>query len=1146
VASTAVRVREEDTDRAEGYAIRSRDAALFTRTPHPGEIRELRGVLVAVNPESAQSELLPAGFELVHGTYRVDRWVASGGMGQVYRATDLRSGLPVALKLLRVETEAARLRFELEARALAGLDHPSIIHVTDYGLVSEKTDRAGYARRPYLVTEWASGGTLEDHAPELRSWPQIRGVLGVILRALAHAHARGVVHRDIKPGNVIFALAGDERPGWKLADFGIAMVERGSDEEAVFGSRAFMAPEQCIPSSDLHGPWTDLHAVGVVAFFLATGGLPFPPTASFADVLTTRLDARVAFQPIVGVPDGLSAWIRALLEPFPNRRHRHAADALHALEALDEASGEIARAFDGSEDPTEPGGMPADANPFDPNGIPLAMHPPAPMPKSWRTVGGQDRLDEGVSGIAKWRRQRFVGRERELDALWAALADVHTSGAANLVVVRGSEGCGKTALVHRFADLAAETGAAAFASTTTTSDRADAAFAGLLAGLTGTWVLGDRNPSDALDSYAGHRGVALLGDECNALADIFGRGGALSSEEARTRAFFRVLHAASVERPRIVIVEGAAVPAFERLLDSIWARAIPETSRVLFVLTSEAMEAPGRDRTRAFDVPRLSRAELVEVGIARGLARDLAIELATVADEQVSFVVDSIMRWHAEERLAASPAGFRLRDPRDAFIASDRRWEPTLALFASPSLRRGLLVAAVLGRRVIGHELVSAAEHVSGDAIETSRLLVSLGLVEPIGRRLEDGFEFTRPAFRRAVVDRADRAELVEAHRACAAVIERGALDPERLAEHLLGSGDLPRALESFLTAAARRFRASDFRVAGAILERRERQIKEHGAGDPMAVAAKVLGARIAYSEGDHGRAELAAREIASDESAPRDERAEATLVLNRIATRRGDRQGELDLADRAMELAGDLRSTLGGRIRAARGVALSHAGRHDEALAELHEAMVVFHEVGDAAGEAHAAYEMATTHGWKGAFDEAEARFRDARAMFEACSWPSGEAHSLVSLGHVLRYRAVNLDRARTCYHDALELYERLGSGSAVHAKLGLALLDLETGDATAAERRLVELRAELSRRGWTQLEPHANLAMALLAAQRGDLATFDSFFEEAGKRLEQDRGGDHDRARLAERIAEVTAGERRERALALAADERRMLEKR
>jgi tetratricopeptide (TPR) repeat protein len=567
---------------------------------------------------------------------------------------------------------------------------------------------------------------------------------------------------------------------------------------------------------------------------------------------------------------------------------------------------------------------------------------------------------------------------------------------------------------------------------------------------------------------------------------------------------------------------------------------------VLFVLTCDAMDVPARGRTRAIDLPRLSRAELVEVGIARGLARDLAIELATVADEQVSFVVDSIMRWHAEERLAASAGGFRLRDPAGAFVATDRRWEPALALFDPGPLRKALLVAAVLGRRVLGHELVQATEAVGGEAIEASRLLVSLGLVEPIGRRLEDGFEFTRPAFRRAVVDRAGRDELAEAHRACAAVIEKGAFDPERLAEHLLGSGDVPRALESFLTAAARRFRASDFRVAGAILERRERQIREHGAGDPKAVAARVLGARIAYSEGDHARAEIAAREIADDAGAPADERAEATLVLNRIATRRGDRHEELRLADRAVELAGDSRSTLGGRIRAARGVALSHVGRHDEALAELRDAMVVFREVGDAAGEAHAAYEMATTHGWMGAFDEAEARFRDARAMFDASSWPSGEAHSLVSLAHVLRYRGVKLDEARACYHDALELYDRLGSGSAVHAKLGLALLDLETGDATAAERRLVELRAELSRRGWTQLEPHANLAMALLAARRGELATFDSFFEEACKRFEKDRGGDHDRARLAEQIAKITTGNRRERARRLADDERRMLENR
>jgi serine/threonine protein kinase/tetratricopeptide (TPR) repeat protein len=1128
----------------------------FTCASIPSEIHASREHDVAA--ERAREGLLPDGLELVPGAYRVERWIASGGMGQVYHATDVRSGLPVALKLLRVESDAARARFELEARALAGLDHPSIIHVIDYGLVGDDVARrAGEARstlRPYLVTEWASGGTLEEHAPDLRSWTQIRGVLAVMLRALAHAHARGVIHRDIKPSNVILARAGDERPGWKLADFGIAMVERSSDEDSVFGSRAFMAPEQCIPSSDHHGPWTDLHAVGVVAFFLATGGLPFPPTANFAEVLSSRLDSLLPFHPVVGVPVGFAAWTRALLEPFPNRRYRHAADALHALESLDgpESATHAAVSRDSDEVVTEAADAVSAEGLFNPFDIPLALYPPAPIPRSWRTVGGQNRLDEGVSGISKWRRQRFVGRERECDLLWAALSDVHSSGSAHGIVVRGSEGCGKTALVRRFSDLAGETGAADCASTSA-ANRADDVLANLLAGLAGAWVLGDRDPVDALDSYAALRGVELYPDERAALGDLFGRGNVPTAEETRGRAFFRLLHAASVERPRIVTVEGPAVPAFARLLDRFWTRAVPQTSRVLFVLAHDDLSEEdasalaafsSRDRVHTLDLGRLSRAELVEIGLARGLSRDLAIELATVADEQVSFVLDTILRWHAEERLEPSPNGFRLLRREGAFAGSSESWGPTLALFEN--VRASLLVAAVLGRRVLGHELDRACKELSGDAIETTRLVVSRGLGEPLGRRLEDGFEFTRPAFRRAIVDRATADELERAHRACAAVIEgASATDAERLAEHLLASGELFRAATWWLTAAERRFRASDFRVARAILERRERQLAAHDAIDPKAISALVLGARIAYSEGDHAKAERAARAIADDEEAPAEDRAEATLVLNRMAARRGDRVEELTLADRAVELGGTLRSTLGARIRAARGVALSHGGRHREALDELRDAMAVFREVGDAAGEAHAAYEMATTLGWMSAFAESAARLRDARAMFRSASWPSGEAHSLVSLAHVLRYQNTKLDEARASYEEALELYDRLGSGSAVHAKLGLALLDLEIGDSNAAERRLVEVRAELSRRGWSLLEPHTNLAMAALAAERGDLPTFDSFFEEACRQLEDGRGADHDRARLAERIAVLLppSDPRSERARALAAEERALL---
>jgi serine/threonine protein kinase len=174
---------------------------------------------------------------LVAGRYRLERILGTGGMASVWLARDERLGRAVAVKLLSdslAQDDSYLSRFRREARLAAGLSHPNLVKVYDFG---------GEDERPYLVMEYVEGGTLADRtagetAPELDPDRLARELLG----ALDHIHSAGIVHRDIKPGNVLIAPDGSAR----VTDFGIAQPEgatRLTGTGLVVGTRNYIAPE---------------------------------------------------------------------------------------------------------------------------------------------------------------------------------------------------------------------------------------------------------------------------------------------------------------------------------------------------------------------------------------------------------------------------------------------------------------------------------------------------------------------------------------------------------------------------------------------------------------------------------------------------------------------------------------------------------------------------------------------------------------------------------------------------------------------------------------------------------------------------------------------------------------------------------------
>ncbi|NSW53369.1 MAG: SUMF1/EgtB/PvdO family nonheme iron enzyme [Anaerolineae bacterium] len=225
--------------------------------------------------------------DIVEGRYRILKKLGEGGMGAVYLAEDERLGRQVALKRLRIigasEEMVAQFleRFRREARAMARMQHPSIITVLDYGV-----DDAG----AFLVMEYLPNGTLKDRMGQPVAVREAVGWLEPIAEALGYLHQRGMVHRDVKPANILF----DENDRPMLADFGIVKLMEGDDGAtltatgAAVGTPAYMAPELIGGEASAQ---SDQYALGVILYELLTGKKPFEGRTPFETLTMQKYEA---------------------------------------------------------------------------------------------------------------------------------------------------------------------------------------------------------------------------------------------------------------------------------------------------------------------------------------------------------------------------------------------------------------------------------------------------------------------------------------------------------------------------------------------------------------------------------------------------------------------------------------------------------------------------------------------------------------------------------------------------------------------------------------------------------------------------------------------------------------------------------------
>src|SRR5512142_768961 len=342
--------------------------------------------------------------ETLLNQFRIENFIASGGMSSVYRVWDLQRSVPLAMKVLHpelAEDPAFMARFEREARSLQMLVHPHIVPF--YGLFQAED-------LTFLLERYIDGPTLD----ELLRWragkpmPLVEALIyfKALYTSLGYAHAQGIIHCDIKPGNVLIDQGGHVY----LTDFGIARyMDAAITTSSAMGTPLYMAPEQI--RGERLTPRADIYALGVVMFELLTGARPFRGDIGVPDGVGENQSDRIRYQQLYvappdprsinpSIPEGLAQVVLKAMAKDPNERY----PSVSAM--ANEIAGVVAARFETLPDrvrlPEEMTPRGADwSAPLSPPGIeypPLAGQPAEPG--NWESGAGSANPGDAVYGDA--------------------------------------------------------------------------------------------------------------------------------------------------------------------------------------------------------------------------------------------------------------------------------------------------------------------------------------------------------------------------------------------------------------------------------------------------------------------------------------------------------------------------------------------------------------------------------------------------------------------------------------------------------------------------------------------------------------------------------------------------------------------------
>lgn len=904
------------------------------------------------------------------GPFDLTRVIGRGGMGLVWEAVHRTQGLRVAVKTLRGEAgEEAQVLFDREVRAVAALQHPGIVTVLDHGLVPAETTEASAGQLavggPYLVMELCSGGTAKSLVKRVR-WPELRDLLHRLLEALAYAHARRVIHKDIKPGNVLLAGDGDLRPGPKLVDFGIAQTlardrtDTDGPSDNFYGSPSYVAPEQVRVAPHDVGPWTDLYALGCLTWKLATGHPPYRGGTAIA-VLEGHLKGELPkFEPEFDAPHGLEAWLQGLLRRDPGDRFQHASDAARALVDV-----ENRRPV-----PVRMGSMPA----------PRDWRPLEPPPTRMSLVGA----GLGLFGL---RTPGLVGREEERDRLWAAARQVVGRRVTRVVLIRGEAGVGKSHLAEWLCDRVEEHGIARTAAAVHSAQTGAAdGFGPMLARL----LRAEGMPGSSIGWRAEQR-LQWLGRPSVRLARALAHLVAPETDEEpmgageRHAVIAALLDAESRSRPLVLWLDDVQHgPETLDVASALVRRSRLRPTPLLLVMTvreeevepgspiAERLEAVQEWReTTTVRLPALGeRAVRDLVSRMLGLSGSLADTVVERASGNPLFAVQLLGDWVARGvlELAEDHSGFVLKAGERAPVPDNihdlwlHRVEQTLAEHGR-ALRPTLELASALGQDVELDPWLAACE---AAGLDVPYGLVGLLAERGLARQRPGGWRFSHGLLRESLERSARESGRWGALNGAVAKALEDGTDLPRRAGALREAGRIEEAGAAWLEAAREALRRERTDRAASFLARAERLLDD---------AELERSARAQIEAG------LLGLEISAASGQPVDP--ERLLELRSLAEAEGwDR-----LAAAAVRLQGTTAAE----------------PTSSEAIAALREAVARSAEGGDRAGEAAATRALGDVLAEAEESEAAPATLRRAAALYESVGDRIGHASTLEALADLL-----------------------------------------------------------------------------------------------------------------------------------------------
>ena len=994
-------------------------------------------------------------------------------MGEVFRGVHRERNFPVALKIMNAErAQHPEFRHALrqEIRAVARLYHPGVIMVFDSGEVPEALEHETKGRyvadSSWFAMELASY-SLEDLDRSTLDWWHVRNIFVRILDALSHSHARGVIHRDLKPGNVLFVQGPDGRQ-LKLTDFGLAhaLDETPAQEslgQKITGTPRFMSPEQITGQWRDHGPWTDLYALGCMAYWLVDGQPPHRGDST-DEILESHLDNPLPpLHAPFDVPREFGAWLGRLLAKNPADRFQRSADAARALFKLGDPPGQSRPddhprlSFHNSLDeqvtpdlsdtdmgmteiisdvlasPSVPELQALERPRYTPTHqdapehfkIPQSWHRRQPPPLSTELIG----VGLGLFGL---REIPFVDRDDERDQIWAALRRVGRTSSPHIVFLKGATGTGKSRLAAWTCERAHEVGAA-------TPLRAShgpmgGAHEGLAAMFANHLRCSELDREDilerirhslhdrSLDPDALHDCLAMSEIVAPAVLDDYREENArirFHTPEERHAVIFRFLKRLGRRRPIILLLDdlqwgNETLNTLEYLVETVDTRRLPLL--VIGTVQTDALVDRPVAREKIEHLSQDSHTETVSVGslppdehrllINRmlGLEKDLVEQVAERTGGNPLYAVQLVDDWVERGVLELGSTGFRLREGEEAPLPADLQ-----------ELFRDRLAT------LVRQDLDAPA----GNALQALELAAALGTDV---KRVEWSTVCKQCAVQLPllVLDSMVANDL-------ATLMDGGwSFTHQAFRDTLLHNAETQGRLEGHHLQCAKALRQLYPEQHPGLPRRLGRHLLK--ANRPADALQPVLNAgaqcriRCDFELEEAFYREY--EELLGELDVPANDRRRALGLIERAKSK--IRREELSAADELLERAERMARIVGDRDLLAdtllqRAIVANDCGHLPDGMRIIKEAHKLYEELGDTNGRAQAYLTLADLHYWAGDYHDAEKAYRKAQRLFDRIDQPLDLARVEKALGSL--YTSLeDTERAQEIFQDARQVFEEHG----------------------------------------------------------------------------------------------------------------------